>query len=805
MGKHAIGKMRRAATRARGFFALQQLGGARRIDTGDAIGHSARVRGSAGSVMNRQFGTGVNNQHIVTLAAIVKRGSLGARQSIWTVGNLSATYGHVLEFSSTDTLILYGFGTAAAMTVETTQVFRDPSAWYFLVVAIDTTQVTAANRVQFWVNGVQVTSFASASYPAQNAIVSGFDTNEFHQVFRRTDGSFQCDLTVARMELVDGTPLTASSFGRFSVDTGAWVNRNYTGSYGPRGYKLAFNSVTTASDFGIDSSGNGFGFTVGNLSTTAGITYDWLTDTPTNNFCTFNFLDKATSGNWALADGNLKAQMNVNDVNYYNVRGSMALPPSCKAYFEWTIETVSSFCIVGVKGPQPYNVVDDYSDYPGANANSVGWFSSIGIYNNGATSVTGTFATGDIIGVAVFNNQVWMHKNGIYLNSGNPAAGTGAIGATPPGIDLLPALAMRGTTGSKVHLNCGQRPFLYSPPSGFQAICSANAVVPRFARGDVAYDVSLRAGTGAVTTISGKRFSPALVWTKAYTGGNSANFLFDTSRGATKYMWSNATSAQSIDANILTSFNVDGYTYGSDAGGLGVNISGTSYVDWIFRKNAMSGMDIVTYTGTGAVANVPHGLGVMPDMVIVKRVTGGTGSWCVWHKDIAATWGAGAVMFLDSSGNATTQPTNFNSTAPTSAVFSVGTNPAVNNAGDSYVAYLFASVPGLVKVGGYIGNGSADGTFVHTGFRPAFVLGKSSATNATDWFIQDSKRSPGNVCNAELYPDLALPQQSSSSILLDIASNGFKLRNASSGRNASGESMIYLAFAETPFKYANAR
>jgi hypothetical protein len=215
--------------------------------------------------------------------------------------------------------------------------------------------------------------------------------------------------------------------------------------------------------------------------------------------------------------------------------------------------------------------------------------------------------------------------------------------------------------------------------------------------------------------------------------------------------------------------------------------------------NTTAGFSVVTYTGTGANATVGHGLGVAPSMMIFK-VRSTTNSWLTYHVSVGAT----AYLLLDSTAASVTSALAFNNTAPTSSVFTISTGNAVNQSSQTYVAYCFAAIAGYSAFGSYTGNGSADGPFVYTGFRPRFILIKRTDTATFPWFIYDTSRSIYNVITAELYPNDSAAEVNTSNDL-DIISNGFKLRIAANALNASGGTYIFAAFAENPFKYSLAR
>jgi len=246
--------------------------------------------------------------------------------------------------------------------------------------------------------------------------------------------------------------------------------------------------------------------------------------------------------------------------------------------------------------------------------------------------------------------------------------------------------------------------------------------------------------------------------------------------------------------------NLSGYTYVAwqwKANGAGVTNTAGSITSTV-SANTTSGFSVVTYTGTGSTATVGHGLGVAPSMLIVKR-RNSTGDWGVYHASLSAN---GAV-FLNLT-DAYSTPGPWNNTAPTSSQFTIATGSFLNTNGGTYVAYCFAPIAGYSAVGSYTGNGSADGPFIYTGFRPRYILIKNSSA-VEDWYISDTSRDPYNQSNTALFADLSNAEAVNSARGIDFLSNGFKLRGISSANNASGNTYIYAAFAENPFRNALAR
>jgi hypothetical protein len=340
--------------------------------------------------------------------------------------------------------------------------------------------------------------------------------------------------------------------------------------------------------------------------------------------------------------------------------------------------------------------------------------------------------------------------------------------------------------------------------------------------GRVAMAATLYTGTGASASISnavnGVSFQPDFVWAKGRSVAYN-HYLFDSVRGALKELYSDSTSAESTGTQTLTAFNSNGFTLGTNNG---TNQSAATYVGWQWKAggaavsntagsitssvsaNTTAGFSVVTYTGTGVAATVGHGLGVKPSMIIIKNRSSAT-DWPTWHQFLPNP--TTQQMWLNAVNAAQAQGANsaFNSTQPTSSVFSVGTVLEANGSGSNFVAYCFAPVAGYSAFGSYTGNGSTDGPFIYTGFRPRFILIKGSSFGS-NWFIQDSARDGYNVNNGvALRPNLANAQDGTTTYNLDILSNGFKLRSSAADSNTSGATFIYMAFAENPFKYSSAR
>ena len=760
-------------------------------DEGYNISRSVRLRSSASAYFNRTLTTPTSGT-TWTWSAWVKRGALSVESQLFSAG--AAVSDQVFFQSSTDVLIVY----LGANTLVTSQVFRDPSAWYHIVLQVDTTQATASNRVRLYVNGVQVTAFSSTSYPTQNATTK-FNSASAHNIGRYQAGaSGYFDGYLTEINFIDGQALTPSSFGETDILTGVWKPKKYAGTYGTNGFFLNFSdpSAATATTIGRDYSGNGNNWTPNNISVTAGATYDSMLDVPTlwadggngrGNYCVLSPImpGVATGGGavYGVKDGNLLGG-NTGSGGWAIVGSTMAIPAgSGKFYFECTVGASGQSMSVGVQKADS-RFTAQYIVGNTGDANGYSYCNDGLKYNNGGTSYGSTAAAGDVIGVAV---DASSSTASITFYKNNVSQGTAFTGVTG---DLMPA--MSSTSGSGMcPTNFGQRPFAYTPPTGFKALNTQNLPEPTIKKGNQYFDAKAYTGNGGTQTISGMQFAPDLVWIKN-RGSVTDHGLFDTVRGATKRISSNLANAESTEVNSLTAFTSDGFTVGATQD---FNQNGVGLVGWQWKEGATPGFDIVTYTGNGSAGRtVAHSLGVTPAMTIVKDRSNGTNGWPVWHKAFSNS----QTLYLESTTGLLTRD---RVTAVSSTTFTVGSHTEVNNNGNTYVAYLFAEVAGFSKFGSYTGNGSSDGPMIFTGFRPRFILLKRTDTTG-NWNMYDSARSPRNADTKVLYPNLSNSEDASTDHF-DWLSNGFKMK--STNQNTNGGTFIFAAFSENPFKYSLAQ
>ena len=762
---------------------------------------SLRFRSSASAYLNRTPAS-AGNRKTWTYSAWVKRGTLSSRQcllQIETGSNNNTVF--AIELRSDDKFALTAYD---LLWRESTQVLRDPSAWYHLVAAIDTTQATAANRIKMYVNGSQITSFTTSNDPSQNADL-GINQASAHAFGRNNNNSLYFDGYIAETNFVDGQQLTPSSFGETSTTTGVWIPKAYTGSYGTNGFYLDFEDTSSVAALGYDAAGSN-DWTVNNVSLTSGTTYDSMTDVPTltsataANYCVLNPLDTGMS----ISGGNLNSSSSsTNTINRSTIGVS-----SGKWYWEVT-QLSANEILVGIA-----NASASLTAYLGSNANGWSYNSANGSkYNNGSGVAYGaTYTTNDVIGVALDMDAgtLTFYKN----NTTQGQAYSGLTGTIFPSISA-------GTTSTSLAVNFGQRPFAYTPPSGFVALNTFNLPTPTIGatastQANKYFDAKLYTGTGSSLNVTGLSFQPDLVWIKERNGA-ADHALYDAVRGVQKQLESNTTTAETTETTGLTALNSDGFTVGSLAQ---VNTNTDTYVAWAWdangagssntagsitstvSANTSAGFSIVKYAGTlsaAGTATVGHGLGVAPVMIISKGINQNA-NWAVHHNYLST---ANKYLRLNTTDAEADGAIYGSITVPTSTVFTTNYVTGYNESGYDYVAYCFAEVAGYSKFGSYTGNGSTDGVFVYTGFRPKFVMFKRT-DSAASWLMLDTSRNTYNVMTGQLYANASVAEDNTTATA-DFLSNGIKIRETGGGTNASGATYIYMAFAETPQKFALGR
>ena len=784
--------------------------------------------------LTRTLGS-TSNRRTFTYSFWIKRTVQNDEQNVIYNGAPSSTpYGEIrfeYQGSNIHELNFYSYDGSQQFQLRTNRKFRDPNAWYHIVCAADTTQGTESNRIKIYVNGVQETDFKTETYPSQN-IDTGYNiSGNAHNIGALRGSSNPLNGYLAEINYVDGQQLAASDFGKTDAVTGQWVPKKYTGSYGTHGFYLNFsdNSGTSATTLGKDYSGNSNNFTPNNF-----VTGDAVLDTPTNNFCTFSPLFSYTNG-IAFSEGNLKATFGGSGNGF--APSTFALQ-SGKWYAEFVPEYIGNGVGVGISGK---NInVNDW----GGGTDVLAVDNEGNVVTNSSNSYPSTppsssYTTSDIIGVALDitagtvtfyknNSQIYQtnlsnmstggNSNSIYsftfADGSSATSGRGVFNFGQDG-----TFAGNKTAQGNTDAN-GKGDFYYTPPSNHLAACSANLPDPSITFPNKHFGTLTYSGNDSTQTISDTDevdFTPDFTWVKRRNGSNS-HILTNSVTGVTNYLVAAGDNAENTNAAFLTAFVNGGFTSGNNGD---MNGSGRTYVAWNWkgadstttntdgtnnsyvRANTTAGFSIVKYVGHSSASVVGHGLGVAPEIIFVKQ-RNGTNDWRVWVDGFTDT--DGKYFSLQATIGLTSGSDKWNG-SPTSTVFGVANDDSTGGSSKEFIAYCFNSVAGYSKIGTYKGTGNADGPFVFTGFRPAFILFKN-ATVSSNWEMYDTTRPYGvyNPAFRPLYANLNNAEEPHATLpALDILSNGFKPRSTWDEFNTNGSDYVYLAFAEAPFKYSRAR
>ena len=684
------------------------------------------------------------------------------------------------------------------------RVYRDPAGWMQIIWAVDAVNTTQ----RIWINGVEETLSSSLNPPnyAYGMNESGNEVRLGCRPWETAVHSF--DGYMAQFVHLDGQYITdPTEFGQVSGTSGEWEPIELTSSsftYGTNGALLEFLQTGTgtpsSTTIGADTSGNDNHWSVTNLAAS-----DVVEDTPTNNYCVWNAVDKG--GVVTLSEGNTQFSGPSSSSGWRSVRGTIGVTTG-KYYFE-------CYGTWGARGNFGVDV-NQRVDVDGYNTavNGVlfglwdGYIYTNGVANTGHTSATsGTHTIG--IAFDADSGKVWFRVDGgTWENSGgDPANASSSGSATFTAGSLIQPLG--ACYGGYWTLTSNSSDWEDAAPTGFKALSTANLPTPTIAKGGDYFNTKLYSGSGAQTGVG---FQPDLVWVKSH-GSALSHKLTDSVRGATKSLESNSPNVEATESTGLTAFGTDGFTVGADG-----DYSASAMAAWCWKKSTTAGFGIATYTGTGEMDGdeiaVAHGCGGTPEFVIVKDRDGnyGTGfDWIVWHHKLSTD----NFLLLNSSSSQSAWDSSYpliqaGATNNTFGIDSGTSGYSLNDGSNSmngetdYVVYSMRSVAGFSQFGKYTGNSSADGPFVSCGFRPAFVLIKN-ITGSYGWFVWDTVRNTGQPLTDYLYANTSAAEATDSAYVIDVVSNGFKPRAESSGMNNSSYSYIYAAFAEAPFKYANAR
>ena len=793
------------------------------------------------------------NRKTWTFSIWIKRGVITVNQVLFGAYSSGAESGFsYLSLHADDQIGFDAYGTSY---FHTNRLLRDTTGWTNLVFAVDTSQSTSGDRVKLYVNGVQDSSFASGSMPSLNLDTAFNDTCQHTLFANHYNGSYDGEVSgyVSDVNFVDGSQLTASSFGEFK--NGVWIPIDTSGlTFGTNGFRLQFKQTGTGtastSTIGADTSGNTNHFTTNNLSA-----HDSnLPDCPENNWCTFNVVEPSGI---TLSEGSLYATVG----SGFKLLRSTFFVASGKWYWE----------ILSKDGGNGYigaSTSDEAITSRGAETNlSAVLVTSDGdIRKNASESSYGnSVSDGDVIGVALDmdNGKIYFSENGTYYNSGNPASSTNpaTTGLTSP---LSPSVSLydnedyianfgqdgtfngEKTAGGNSDGN-GKGNFFSAVPTGFLALCSANLPETTISpnadnQSSDFFTTYLHTGDGVDgRSLTGMGFQPDFHIIKNRSNSGNDTILTDSARGETQLTMT-GNYADNPSTNKIESLDADGFTVGQSVHST-VNADTQTYVSWNWKAggaptatnsagagatptsgsvkidgsnlgsalagsipatkitaNTTSGFSIVLYTGNNSSSGtIAHGLSSAPTLILV------------WGRTVENSNMVGLTAYngwthyitFSGSGYSVSDSTIWNNTAPTSTVFSVGGAQNVNDNYD-YVAWCWHDVEGYSKIGTYKGNSNADGTYVYTGFSVKWLMIKK-ASAGENFVIWDKERDTFNVRDSYLIANTTAVETVYGGVKVDFLSNGFKFRGNEQLINDSSHTFIYMAFAENPFKYSNAK
>ena len=784
------------------------------------LNNSSRFESGDSAYLTRDFTSG--NRQVMSLSFWFKRSSLGSTQIVFCAtiasgGSNNDNNFFALRFDSDDKIAIVGYDTAF---LTTKQVFRDTSAWYHCLLEVNSTSGSEYNRVKMAINGTYLPAGdITTSYPSENHNhsfnVNGNKCNISSRTGWLADGYF--DGYLAEIHYIDGsTAYDPSHFGETDDFYGHWKPIEVTAitEYGTNGFYLDF---ADSGALGDDESGKTNDLTPTNLAAT-----DQVLDSPTNNFCVLNInhhdLERHSNNfNRAYSQGALKISTDTVAGVSSTFFGTIGVNTG-KWYFEAVKVGGNVGSAIGI-GNEPSGT---------GSGDNIFYYSNGNKYDDdGSASYGDAYSNGEVIGVAfdVDNQTIEFYNEGVSQGE-LTSAFVGGEHYFPQGWDGSGSLyaeliynfgqdssfAGTETAQGKSDSN-GRGDFYYAPPAGFLALCSKNLPHPAVKNPEEHFKTVLYTGTGSSNAITGVGFQPEMTMISE-RDESEAVAIVDILRGNTVEVNISAAGAQSDDAQKITAIGSDGFTVGTSAA---ANQNGNAHVsyNWKFggsgssnttgginstvTVNPTAGMSIVKYEGTGSASTVGHGLSTAPQMMWIKNLDS-SADWSFYHVNLGNTH-----HITQTDAIKVDAADRFNDTTPTATVFSVGDSDETNKSGDDHIAYCFEEVEGFSSVGAFTGNGKATGTtggtFVYTGFRPAWVWIKNPASNSRENVIFDNKRNGYNVTTEGM--SLRGYAETVDYGTLDLYSNGFKMRSTSVHSNENGVQMVYIAFAEKPFKFAN--
>ena len=814
------------------------------------IRHSCRFKAAASSYL-RNTPSNASNRRTWTWSCWFKRSNHDATHMIWftaVADDLTDDDHFGIRMDSgtgSDLIITTGDDNVAVSDMQ----FKDTSAWYHLVVAIDTTDSTAANRVKAYVNGNALT-FSAYSAPDQNHQF-GINKAQEHNIGSRnvyeSASHNHFEGKMAEINFVDGLQLDPSAFGETDTNWGHWKPKRYTGAHGTNGFMMNFHS---SGNLGLTGGYTDVGSNFASVNMSA---VDQTFDTPTNNFATWNSNDKSDA--LALTHSGTRAESNTNTA-HSNIRATMGLAHKTG---KWYAECVNN---VDVGGTTAVAFGLSLAQYPtqgtrhpvSSSSGFYGAYHSAGttaqlVNNGGQVATFGIGGSRDIHQVAYDSNngQFWYGLNNTWRaadggDDGDPAAGTNDSGIMADNgehtafvhADVVnngdqAMILNSGTDSSFLTIKTAQNhrdsngngDFYYAPPTGFMAMCTKSLPTPKVLPHEH-FNVKLYSGNdGTSQAVTGIGFQPDWVYLKGRSSGEST--VHNAVQGVTKGLFGESNNGEDGGSNI-TSFDADGFTAGDSnranannrtivawswkANGAGSSLN-TGTINATVSANPQAGFSMVKYVGEDSqTSTVAHGLTAAPEIVIVKATSEDGRHWRMYANP--RTYGIDRTDYLvmNTTAAKVDDANYWNDSNNTTTLFSVGDANDVNDDGCTFMAWCFHEVEGFSSFGVYDGNADADGTYIHLGFRPAWVMVKHLGA-AESWWIWDNKRNPISGVNNRSAWDSSgneTTNVSTGADYLEFHANGVKHRGLGGGANDSGDGGAYLimAFADVPFKYANA-
>ena len=760
----------------------------------DGAAYLARTPSIAGDLKKWSFSTWIMRSELSATAGILVAGP--------------DTNNHIqLRFDTSDRILLAAqTGGTTRFNLTTSQVFRDIGSVFHLLVHYDSDNAVASDRVKFFINGVRVTDFDTASYPALGH-ESLMNTAITHNIGRLSYTGAGNDAALhTQTVFMGGLLLAAEDVGAFNINVPDYfVPVDVTGlDYsGTNSFLLDFADDL---NLGKDVSGQG------NHWTNSGVTQ--TISTPTGVACTLNPLavNLVNKPGTFSNNNNTLLTSAVVSGDYSPTYGTLGVS-SGQWYWEQKIVGGTAQGMFGIG-----ELSEDIPIAPGESPLSYGYSGLDGETRNDSNRIAYGIPYGlnDVIGTLLDLDAGTLAFTVNGVSQGIAYSGIVSGSYTPFVSDLSSGSSLT------VDMHITEDTWEYTPPAGYMQVSIAN--IPEPDNKDVSQHwasmpyigngVAVGSGGNAVTGIG---FQPDFVWLKSRTVARS-HMIFDTIRGATKYLHTNATNAEATDTETLSSFDTDGFSLG---GNVIANESGQDYIAWCAklsnivtsswagsptitpseeRYNAKLGMSVIKYIGNGVGgATVPHSLGTKPGMLIVKSTTTAT-SWIVYLDSLGAT----KFLLLDTSDVAVTSSAPWNNVEPTPELITLGTSASTNVNGEEYVVYVFAESD-FIKIGSYLGNADIDGPYINEMLSPAFMITRNTA-DIKSWKMRDSARSIYNPAVNVLYADIPNFEVDALGIgnNADLTSTGIKLRTSSGSDNGPSQLMSYIMIG-TNTKYSNAR